>query len=1449
MVLCRGGNSWRRLTLGADDLANGCDKGILDHDNPMRPDYADLSRQFLPYDPKPDVEATAALSYLGSSGSGALDWDGVLAHGRVVVLGEARSGKTWEFEAEAERQTTKGRPGFFIRLEALTEGLEKALAPDALRRYQSWRRSHGEACFFLDAVEESRLASHHDFEKALRRFAQDVGLALLRTRIILSSRVSEWRQVSDRDLVTRLLPNPPTVERIDQSEPVSATTLQENRKQKPDAPAPALMVVQLAPLEPHQVRTLASKTTARADAFLEAIDISDAWGFARRPKDVLDLLVYWAEHGHLGRRSELLESDAHRKLTEANPQHSPRDPLSYERARAGAEVLAAAAALCRRFAFLLPEEVAHLDESGTALDPRAVLGPAGWRDSEIRALLARPLFDEATFGTVRFHHRDSLDYLAACWLRRLLNAGCPQRSASDLLFSTCYGQPVIIPSRRALAAWLAAWEARIRKRVMDVDADSLLRHGDPALIPLAERSELLRRIVSQTSVRRFEDPTQLRRLAHPHLVPTIRSLLQDDRVATDVKLMLLMVVREGRLTEAGKVALVIAGDSSQANELRNFAIMALRDFGDLRRLRALADRLIDGSPLPGRLAPILASALYPDVIDEERLRLLLRSATGGVHDYVYRTIATTIRERIPFNRLVPALRSFGQLLTEAAGDQRESGRMSRVRVLMGPFLAALQRILSDATPDQIDTEIVADAIYLVETLPHAAGHGVDKGETQSLLLNHTAVRRTLFRRKVQRLMSRGDEPRMASSFLWRWALWKLVAEDIPWLLQEVEHPPDGMDRRYAFVVTTDLWHASGRPFRLKLRISALKKRFPELRQIYRNNVNTAFGRWSWRIIHASRRLYRDPPRFYRFRHYLRDLGAVARVRWQALVRLDRVYQGKDWWRLYNLLIVGREHYSGNQFEDQPISGIATHHGRLIGWVARQGVKAFWRTWRPPLPGHELLTNYYPCTVALIGLKTDLEDGLRFDTLSTEDAETAAYYALHEMNGFPSWLPALIAAHGDVVRSVFRQQLEAEFTLPATVEHPHGLLYDLTYGDEVVARLCGNHVASLLTAGEPPNPRVLSHAIEALGKVADRQTLASLAPSRQAAAAAAGDVERQLIWLVVWISTDAAAALDAVEAIIDAAPTAGDDFIMRLASRLLGREGGGMGLRMPDVFSPGVMERLVPLLYRHVRPDEDIEHEGAYRPSPRDHAQRLRDGIVNRLVETHGREAYEVMLRLSQRADLPRHVRDWLRYGGDEAAKRDADPAAWSPEDVAQFAACYERRPASADDLFQLALYRLEVIREQAEEGDFSARDLFKDDDHESKLQKWLAGKLDDLRRDLYQVARETEVYDDKKPDIRLFAAGIDGVTIEAKWAHKWSYNELRTDALEQQLVGQYMRTNRSRHGILVLVNLVRTRTWLPTGEPPINFATLCARLDREAKELVKSRGNGEQLAVLGMGLA
>ena len=142
----------------------------------MRQEFIQLDRTFTKYDPDQDQEELAQQSYLQEffGASSQLTWGELLKHGRAVVLGEAGSGKTWEFEAQCERLSADGAYAFFVRLENLAEGdIAHILSGADLARYQQWVVGASAAFFFLDAVEESRLKSFHAFEQALATITID----------------------------------------------------------------------------------------------------------------------------------------------------------------------------------------------------------------------------------------------------------------------------------------------------------------------------------------------------------------------------------------------------------------------------------------------------------------------------------------------------------------------------------------------------------------------------------------------------------------------------------------------------------------------------------------------------------------------------------------------------------------------------------------------------------------------------------------------------------------------------------------------------------------------------------------------------------------------------------------------------------------------------------------------------------------------------------------------------------------------------------------------------------------------------------------------------------------------------------------------------------------------------------------------------------------------------
>lgn len=150
------------------------------------------------------------------------------------------------------------------------------------------------------------------------------------------------------------------------------------------------------------------------------------------------------KNGRLGTWKELCENDVTEKLMESEPRQS-RDPLTPERARLGAEYLAAAVIFTRCFNLLVPDSSHNLATASSALLPERAL-PGDWQSVEVRALLSRALFDGAAYGRIRFHHRISAEYLAAGWLKRRMREGCSYPVLERLLFDERYGKVVVAPS-------------------------------------------------------------------------------------------------------------------------------------------------------------------------------------------------------------------------------------------------------------------------------------------------------------------------------------------------------------------------------------------------------------------------------------------------------------------------------------------------------------------------------------------------------------------------------------------------------------------------------------------------------------------------------------------------------------------------------------------------------------------------------------------------------------------------------------------------------------------------------------------------------------------------------------------------------------------------------------------------------------------------------------------
>ena len=169
--------------------------------------------------------------------------------------------------------------------------------------------------------------------------------------------------------------------------------------------------------------------------------------------------------------------------------------------------------------------------------------------------------------------------------------------------------------------------------------------------------------------------------------------------------------------------------------------------------------------------------------------------------------------------------------------------------------------------------------------------------------------------------------------------------------------------------------------------------------------------------------------------------------------------------------------------------------------------------------------------------------------------------------------------------------------------------------------------------------------------------------------------------------------------------------------------------------------LVPLIYRHVRIEDDNNHKGVYSPDTRDDAETTRGYLLSRVTQTAGRRTFETLMAFSQ--ELPDQ---WSRDRMILLARRLAPLRMQSSthglhltwptlpkklkRPLVPHAICSILPAADSDDL------KLDL-----EEGDASEAATLMRVDQETELRNWFANRLRQASRGRYVVPPEEELAD------------------------------------------------------------------------------------------------------------
>ncbi len=1385
-----------------------------------------------------------------------LTWDDALKSHVVVVLGEPGSGKSWELEERARSLAESGYFAFFVRLEQLSaQTLQSILDPTAQQRFRDWLGSAADATFFLDSVDEAKLRHPGDFFAALDSLIRAIGEdGLPRTRLVISSRISEWQPDTDKNEVAKRFASRPQKRRGDASARVADA----------DGKPEAILVVELEPFDRRRVEQFVrARGVPSPEAFIAALDTAHAWEFARRPLDVVELLQFWVDRGRVGSLTELVEFSVDRKLRETAARER-RDPLTPQRARAGAEALAAATVFCRQLTFRVPDQAFLALEGDEALDAANCL-PADWLPAERRALLERAIFDGASYGRIRFHHRRVAEYLAAKWLEARVREGCPIDDIEELLCETSSANRVIRPALAPVTAWLSVIDdplgREVRRWVLDAYPELYLQYGDPSRLSPEYKRAVLRRLGEKFAGRGRiwieSEPESLSRLAEPAIASDVAAIIADQSVPSELRAKLLLLVRHGRLDSCVDAALDIVASPYEPQALKTDAAAVVRDIGADAAIRRLAEVAASFSSIPNGLCGIFCEALYPGVIDANALVALLRKtdrvARFGVDlPYVLRRHLDAALRPEDCGELLVALVELGRIPPHVrfdAGAPPVSDQFSWVGSVLP---TALRKLLAKSSLTTDERGAAAEALRLLCVLRHSRDRLEKLPDLNAASKRHAAVRQRCFWLLVQDWREQRQVPPefVAQIFDYREVLQPELA-DTEWLIDDIATSREAADRELATRFATELWNHSGRPWRIRrnirraaaadhgsravFRVSEARGRWMRLKSYWYRYVRRTLGSKWWR-----RRVWLTVQRWYT---YLRD-------QWVLLRYIQLLSSGEPTQLLAQLAY--EAHGEGGEAKWTPTSWMPLRRkrGSLIARAARNGCKRAWHRFVPLLP-HEKpdpQRTDQRVIVGLAGLQAAVTDGeLDFASVDVESARLAARYGVNELNGFASWFRDLAANQPEAVRDILCECVRAEWQFAADRQHVNEVLNDLVWHGEGLIGYVKPTLLDLLRKGDPQNSTILRHALTIMVK--DEQCVAELGPIAldrlQSSAPMSATFQ---LWLTVLMEVDGEAALSLLENALVEAPSA-DELMVRICAALGGspsRFERLPSLPRPDYLNPTHLRRLIPIVFRHVRLAADVNHigEGGYSPDERYAAQDFRNGLLTRLAAIGTPQARQVLIELRDERVLA-DARDWISHLIDQVTERAADLPPWTAADVQTFAADHEVDPKTDRDLFRIACKRLRDIKREVEKADISSREQVRHGDGEEFLRRWLALKLRERARGRYTVPQEEEIDRRKRPDLRIEHPKTAPVSIEVKWAERWTLSEL-LERLENQLVGQYLRAHDSRHGVYFLGMVQPQHRWRDptTGGNLLSFQEVVEIVRSRARELEAARADVDAVEVV-----
>lgn len=1387
-------------------------------------------------------------------GYGGVNWQDITNEYRTVVLSEAGTGKTEELKHLAKELRLMRRPAFFIRLEDLSGDFEDAFELGSYEEFTSWIDSENEGWLLLDSIDEARLSDPKDFERAIKKISKKLTTALDRVHIVLSGRTSAWRSTSDLSLCDDKLPlnkNMIGDARVAENPNDSVSTSKSDKSTE-------FKFYQLVELNRQQIKMFAeAKGIPNPAKLLDDIERADAWGFATRPQDLIDLIEYWSVYTKLGTRMELMEDNIQRKLSERSPDRVEPNELSQIELYAKAQTLAAVSTLTQIPHIELPEGSKHFP----GISSTSIL--RGLNGAQILNLLKRPIFDEAIYGAVRFHHRSVREFLTAQWFNALLLKQSSKAQIESLFFRNQYGIEVLTPTLRPILPWLVIWNDNFRERVSQVDPKVFFEGGDPSQLNLEVRIGILRDVckaIANKESGQFQyDTSAIQRFASQDLAEHIRVLFELYCSDEDVLGLLLRMIWTGRIKGLEDEVIETTSNPKFDRYTHTLAIRAAKAICSTEVIDRLRQYYFESNSELNR--ELLLELVEDLTIDREKLNWLIAclKKLSPPKEFSYDRLVESLKHSLRNAQVDDCWFLLSQIRELMKVEPFYETWRYQISLRYGWLLPLAAFLIDKLITDRALLALEPEALELLQMISIAHEYdirGIDElGEDFfKKIPEWSQLNWALFWLSLEQTRKnvkwKVQHYRHANAY---GRYWSFGPNDFEQALWELNHREMYDDRKVVLSLAFELYKSSGEiPAQLN-RIKDCLSDSPSLLEHLsllmepppptKEELKYQEQEKKWEIERKEREIenkkhHDDQKNWLNINlakisnEQRKEPGVLTNALWYLHRQTEKSDSSSSRWSSYNWTSLKKE------------------YGEQIARYYRDGAVNFWRNYKPQIlsEGADSGSTKGAVIFGLTGLEIEAHEHTGWiDSLTPENVEFACRYASFELNGFPTWLPKVFKAHPKVVSDFLWKEIEYQLEIETECNQINYILDKIKWTGD----WCWDAIAPRILCfiqREPKNLRSLDTLLAiVMSSNCEQDTLKRLSSQKCRQLKSYTHLAR---WYAVWVAVEPSSAIDSLEnKLREIDDGEQEQFAMIFLTSLLGDRRTRVAHERNDFKQPVYLRRLYLIMHEYIRLQDDIDRSGGgvYRPTLRDDAQDARELLFRELDALNGRDAFYEMKYLASLHPNP-HAKKWMQEKIRIHAETDCEIGPWKPEQVLDFQNTLERTPKNHIELAELAAFRLNDLKRALEEGDDSIAKTLQKVDEETEMRNFIAFILRSSANGRYSVPQEEEMADAKRPDIRFHGNGFDApVPVELKLAENWSGSEL-AERLENQLCGDYLRDKRSDRGVFLLVLRKNRAEWqLPNGKAK-SLQELVVKLKQHWKTISARYTNVADIEIIGIDL-